>query len=92
MRGALARGMRVTALTRNRKIAARLAEQDGVDVVCAELQTGDWHERIDPAQDLVVNCVSSGGGGVAGYQSSYLDDSNISFTKIRIIILFQSLN
>jgi len=68
---ALRRGAKVTALTRNAEKAARLRET-GSRVVVADLATEAWHEEIEAA-DLVVNCVSSGGGGLAGYQHSYVD-------------------
>ncbi len=72
-REAIASGLSVTALTRNQKKAAVLEEM-GVDkVVQATLESRQWHSQIDPQQDFVVNCVSSGRGDVQAYRKSYLE-------------------
>jgi len=68
---ALARGYAVTALTRNAERAQSL-QQLCAQTVVADLAGDDWHREIGSA-DGVVNCVSSGGGGRAGYQHSYVD-------------------
>ena len=71
-REAIAAGLSVTALTRNANKASSLEEM-GVDkVVQASLESAQWHSQIDPKQDYVVNCVSSGRGDTAAYQKSYL--------------------
>jgi len=62
----------VTALTRNPEKAQTLAAR-GVRVVTADLTSADWHSQVDRAQDIVLNCVSSGGGGLEGYRRSYVD-------------------
>ena len=69
-RQGIARGLRVTALTRNEAKAIAL-RSEGIDVVVADLATDTWHQRIDGGADFVVNCVSSGGGGLDGYRHSY---------------------
>ncbi len=69
---AIDRGVAVTALTRNETTASFLREA-GVTVVQADLSTNAWHDRIAGGADWVVNCVSSGGGGLAGYRRSYVD-------------------
>lgn len=66
------RGLRVTALTRNADKAAALGRA-GVEPVIADLASADWHERIAPDADFVLDCVSSGGGGIEGYRRSYVD-------------------
>ena len=71
-RQALARGMRVTALTRNAARAAALAAE-GAAAVVAELSSDAWHARIPGDVDCAVNCVGAGGGGLAGYRRSYRD-------------------
>lgn len=71
-REGVARGMRVTALTRNPEKAARL-RSDGVEVVEADLAGSQWHDQIAGGADYVLNSVSSGGGGFSGYQQSYLE-------------------
>lgn len=71
-RQAVARGLRVTALTRNPLKAAEL-EKIGVASVVADLAGHDWHAQIAGAPDLGLNCVSSGGGGIEGYRRSYVE-------------------
>jgi nucleoside-diphosphate-sugar epimerase len=70
-RQALARGMNVTALTRNEAKAIALRSA-GMDVVVADVVGSAWHDRIPGGADFVLNCVSSGGGGLEGYRHSYL--------------------
>ena len=70
-RQALARGMRVTALTRNAEKAAALARL-GAEAIEADLAGDGWHARVAGAADFVVNCVGAGGGGLAGYRRSYV--------------------
>ncbi|MBT63833.1 MAG: epimerase [Puniceicoccaceae bacterium] len=67
-----ARGVRVGALTRNPEQAAALRELGLDEVVVAELDAHEWHTRVVGRYQAVVNCVSSGGGGLAGYRKSYL--------------------
>jgi nucleoside-diphosphate-sugar epimerase len=70
---AIAAKLTVTALTRNARKASAL-EKMGVDkVVLASLDSSEWHSQIDPKQDYVVNCVSSGRGDTEAYQKSYLE-------------------
>jgi nucleoside-diphosphate-sugar epimerase len=69
-RQALARGWRVTALTRNPSTAAALRAA-GMQVIVGDLAGTDWHTRIE-ACDFVLNAVSSGGGGVEAYRHSYV--------------------
>jgi nucleoside-diphosphate-sugar epimerase len=72
-RVAVARGLRVTALTRN-AAKAEILRADGVEqVVVDDLANATWHEQIEGGADIVLNCVSSGGGGVEGYRRSYLE-------------------
>ena len=70
-REAVARGMKVTALTRNVAKAAAL-EAEGVESVVADLASHEWHSRVPGSPELVLNCVSSGGGGLENYQRSYV--------------------
>ena len=58
--------MRVTALTRN-PAKADFLRAHGVNVVEADLAGDAWHGAV-PRPDWVVNCVSSGGGGAAGFE------------------------
>jgi nucleoside-diphosphate-sugar epimerase len=66
----LARGMRVTALTRNTTNAHALRAQ-GIETVVGDIAGDAWHHEI-PGGERVVNCVSSGGGGLEGYRHSYV--------------------
>jgi nucleoside-diphosphate-sugar epimerase len=65
-------GLDVTALTRNAAQASRLAAA-GCEVVIDELASDTWHKKISGGVDYVVNCVSSGGGGIEGYRRSYVE-------------------
>jgi len=69
---ALARGVRVTALTRNRDKTVVL-RACGIEVVQAELASDDWHAQIAGGAEFVLNCVSSGGGGLDHYRRSYVE-------------------
>jgi shikimate 5-dehydrogenase len=66
-REAVRRGLQVTALTRNSDKAKALVA-DGIEVVIAELASVEWHARIPGGTDFVLNCVSSGGGGIIWYR------------------------
>ena len=67
---ALTAGAIVTVLTRNSTVAESLAAA-GCEAVVADLATDDWHPRILPG-DYILNTVSSGRSGLAGYQRSYV--------------------
>lgn len=69
----ISHGVRVGALTRNPKKAARLRELGINEVIEAELDTRDWHSHISDRYLAVVNCVSSAGGGIDGYLKSYVN-------------------
>lgn len=69
---ALARGARVTALTRNEEKAAALRAR-GVDVIAADLATDAWHARVGAGADFVANTVSAAAPTPEGYRSSYVD-------------------
>ncbi len=71
-RQAAAAGLQVTALTRNPERAAVLADA-GIRPLVADLSDNSWHAQIPADTELVLNCVASGGGGLAGYQRSYVD-------------------
>ena len=70
-RQGLERGLRVTALTRNEEKAVAL-RAEGIEVVVADLATDGWHGQVAGGAELVLNCVSSGGGGIGSYRRSYV--------------------
>ncbi len=73
VRAALARGLRVTALTRNPEKAAALRAAGCAQVIEADLAGESWHAAATGPFDQVLNCVSAGGGGAAGYRHSYVE-------------------
>ncbi|MGJ8652362.1 MAG: NAD-dependent epimerase/dehydratase family protein [Opitutaceae bacterium] len=86
-RHCLATGVRVGALTRNAEKAEALRELGVQEVIVADLQDSDWHDRVEQSYDAVVNCVSSAGGGIEGYRKSYLEGqrSILDWAKSRAI-------
>ena len=70
---AVQRGFQVTALTRSPEKLKTLGASGEIEVIGADLASDTWHSRIDPSPAAVVNCVASGGGGVAGYRRSYVE-------------------
>jgi nucleoside-diphosphate-sugar epimerase len=66
-------GVLVGALTRNSEKAAHLRSLGLNEVIEAELDSSDWHGQTCGCYATVVNCVSSAGGGLAGYRKSYVD-------------------
>lgn len=74
--GALARslvreGWDMVSLTRNESTAADL-EKDGVRTVRADLDSDHWHRLVGGHFDAIWNTVGSGGGGLAGFERSYV--------------------
>lgn len=83
-RWAIGRGINTTAVTRNAETAQGLAEL-GVRTVTADIAGHDWHTRVPEAPDFVLNCVSSGRGGIEGYRHSYFEGmaSMIAWARAR---------
>ncbi len=69
----IADGVRVGALTRNPEKADALRALGVSEVIEAELDGRDWHSCLQGEYRAVVNCVSSAGGGLAGYEKSYYE-------------------
>ena len=69
----LSEGVRVGALTRNSKKALDLEQLGLSEVLVANLEEFTWHKKLSGSYAAVVNCVSSGGGGLKGYQKSYIE-------------------
>ena len=70
------RGHLVGALTRNSVKANELREIGLCEVVECSLESEDWHLLVKGNYDVVINCVSSAGGGIDGYKRSYLEGQN----------------
>lgn len=71
-REAVARGLQVTALTRNAATAQALRGH-GIEAVIADLADHAWHGAVAGEADYALNCVSSGGAGLEGYRRSYVE-------------------
>ncbi len=86
----LRHGVRVGALTRNPEKAGRLRAAGLSEVIEADLDSSDWHRQLVGDYRSIVNCVSSAGGGIAGYRKSYLDGqrSILQWAKERSIETF----
>jgi len=71
-RQALARGLRVTVLTRNAATAAPLRAA-GAEAVIADLAGEAWHAQIEGGADYVLDAVSAAAPTLDGYRQSYVD-------------------
>lgn len=69
----MAEGVRVGALTRNTASARSLRELGVSEVIVADLHGREWHDQLIGKYRAVVNCVSSAGGGLDGYEKSYYE-------------------
>tara|TARA_B110000037_G_scaffold182331_1_gene209923 strand:- start:747 stop:1658 length:912 start_codon:yes stop_codon:yes gene_type:complete len=76
---ALARGLRVVAVTRNEGTVLRL-KSEGVEAYAVRVDSDEWHGLVGGGFDFALNCVSSAGNGLDGYRASYLG-GNRSFVK-----------
>jgi nucleoside-diphosphate-sugar epimerase len=68
----VAAGAEVVALTRNPTRAMQLAAAGARPVVADLAAIDEWRAQMPAEPDFVLNSVSSGGGGVVGYQRSYV--------------------
>ncbi len=68
----LNQGHKVGALTKNQTTAEDLKARGVSEVIVSELESEKWHSKIASSYNRVVNCVSSSGGGLEGYEKSYL--------------------
>lgn len=69
---AVRRGWRVSALTRNSEQLSYLAAAGVQTCIQDDIASSDWHAQVTGSVDFLVNCVSSGRGGIPGYEHSYL--------------------
>lgn len=65
-------GLKVRAVSRNSEALGR-AEELGAETFCGLVDESKWHRFAGEDVDFVVNCVSSAGGGLAGYRKSYIE-------------------
>lgn len=66
------RGMRVLAVSRNAEALAEVKAL-GAETFVGQVDGDEWHGFAGKSVDYVVNCVSSAGGGLAGYRKSYIE-------------------
>ncbi|MBT5915727.1 MAG: NAD-dependent epimerase/dehydratase family protein, partial [Opitutae bacterium] len=80
----IGKGFTVSALTRNAETAKKLHSLGVSQVVEAQLQDNDWHRKLDPNQDFVVNCVGASSPDNQGYITSYIEgqDSVMKWLEI----------
>lgn len=69
---ALAKGMRVSGLTRTEKKMAAL-NNEGIQMIYADLVEQRWYKEMTEPVDYLLNCVSAGDGGIKGYRRAYLE-------------------
>ena len=43
----------------------------GVETIVADLNNKDWHQKITPEQNYVVDCVGAAASTLEGYEASY---------------------
>jgi nucleoside-diphosphate-sugar epimerase len=66
-------GYSVGALTRNKQTAQKLLAIGVQEVIVSQIESEDWHAMIKKDYTIILNCVSSAGGGIDGYRKSYLE-------------------
>ena len=66
-------GYSVGALTRNKQTAHKLLAIGAQEVIVSQIESEDWHSMIKKDYTIILNCVSSAGGGIDGYRKSYLE-------------------
>ncbi len=68
----LAEGKEVWGVSRNQETLSRI-RAGNFHAIVAEVDSGEWHTQVPSTPDVVLNCVSSAGGGLDGYRKSYLE-------------------
>jgi nucleoside-diphosphate-sugar epimerase len=83
----LARGVRVGALTRNSRQVELLRSLGVSEVLESALDDRSWLNQIKGSYESAVNCVSSAGGGIEGYQRSYVEGQRVilEWAKLRTL-------
>jgi nucleoside-diphosphate-sugar epimerase len=66
-------GHEVGVLTKNEVFADHLRAKGIREVIVARLESDSWHDQVSGDYRKIVNCVSSAGNGLSGYESSYYE-------------------
>ena len=64
-------GYEVGALTKNQTYAEILKAKGIKEVIVDRLESDTWHSLVGSEYSKIINCVSSAGNGLSGYESSY---------------------
>ena len=64
-------GHAVGALTKNQAYANVLKAKGVKEVIVDRLESSSWHSLVSADYTKIINCVSSAGNGLSGYESSY---------------------
>lgn len=70
---AIADGYEVWIHSRNPESLRSVAQVPPERRIIADLHTHDWHKQLTGTWDVAVNLVSSAGGGLFGYELSYIE-------------------
>ena len=65
--------MKVGALTKNETFAEVLKARGITEVIVDRLESDSWHSLVGNDYTKIINCVSSAGNGLSGYESSYYE-------------------
>ena len=66
-------GYEVGALTKNQDYAEVLKAKGIKQVIVDRLESDTWHSLVGGEYSKIINCVSSAGNGLSGYESSYYE-------------------
>ena len=69
----IATGHEVGALTKNETFADVLRARGTTEVIVDRLESDTWHGLVGNDYTKIINCVSSAGNGLSGYESSYYE-------------------
>ena len=69
----IAAGHEVGALTKNETFAEVLKARGITEVIVDRLESDSWHSLVGNDYTKIINCVSSAGNGLSGYESSYYE-------------------
>ena len=83
-------GHEVGALTKNLAYANVLKAKGVKEVIIDRLESNSWHSLVSADYTKIINCVSSAGNGLSGYESSYYQGqaSILKWAKSQSIEIF----